>query len=181
MTSDPIAESRESLSFRPMDGSLGAEFLELVRKRLLDDYAPQVRACLDAISDEDVWWRPHEQANAVGNLVLHVSGSNRFYLEHVIDGAPDVRNRDTEFAARGSMGKADLAGVWDDTAARVARVLSTVTPARLTELTERSGRPASIARILLHVTHHNATHVGQIIWITKLRRPGVFHELTRTT
>ena len=163
-----------------MDGSLGAEFLDSVRKRLLDDYARQVRVCLDALSEEDVWWRPHEQANAVGNLVLHVAGSNRFYLEHVIDGVADVRNRDAEFAARGSMGKADVAGVWDDTATRVARVLRTITPARLTEVTDRSGHPVSIARILSHVTHHNATHVGQIIWITKLRRPGILHELTRS-
>ena len=152
----------------------------MVRTRLLDDYARQVRACLDTLGEDDVWWRPHEQANAVGNLVLHVAGSNRFYLEHVIDGAADVRNRDAEFAARGSIAKADLAGVWDDTAARVARVLDTLTPARLPDMTERSGRPASIARILLHVTHHNATHVGQIIWVTKLRRPGAINELSRT-
>jgi uncharacterized damage-inducible protein DinB len=164
-----------------MDGSLGAEFLEMVRTRLLDGYARHVRACLDALSDEDIWWRPHDEANAIANLVLHVAGSNRFYLEHVIERAADVRNRDAEFGARGSMGTADVGAVWDDAAARAARVLTTLTPARLTEMTERSGRPASIARILSHVTHHNATHVGQIIWIAKLRRPGVFQELTRTT
>ena len=163
-----------------MDRSLGAEFLEMVRARLLDDYPRQVRACLTALGDEDLWWRPHEQANAVANLVLHVSGSNRFYLEHVIDRAADVRDRDAEFAARDAMMKADVAAVWDDTVARVARVLDALTPARLEEITEGSGRPASIARILLHVTHHNATHIGQVIWITKLRRPGVLKELART-
>jgi uncharacterized damage-inducible protein DinB len=163
-----------------MDRSLGAEFLEMVRERLLEHYPRHVRACLAALDEEDVWWRPSEEANAVANLVLHVSGSNRFYLEHVIDGAAAVRNREAEFAARGSMGKADLTSIWDDTVARVARVLAAITPARLTEMTERSGHPASIARILSHVTHHNATHVGQMIWITKLRRPGVLHELTRS-
>jgi hypothetical protein len=91
MTSDPIL--RESLSFRLMDGSLGEEFLQMVRARLVDDYPRQVRACLQLLDEEDVWWRPNDHANAVGNLVLHVSGSNRFYLEHVIAGGPDVRNR----------------------------------------------------------------------------------------
>jgi hypothetical protein len=58
--------------------------------------------------------------------------------------------------------------------------MQTLTPDRLMEMTDRSGRPTSFARTLLHVTHHNATHTGQIIWITKLRRPGVIHELSRT-
>jgi uncharacterized damage-inducible protein DinB len=163
-----------------MDGSLSEDFLQVVWARLVDDYPRQVRACLSVLDDEDLWWRPNDQANAVGNLVLHVAGSNRFYLEHVIAGHADVRDRDAEFAARGALSKNEVEQVWADTERRVERVLSTITAHRLTEMTDRSGRPSSFARILLHVTHHNATHVGQIIWITKLRRPGVLPELTRT-
>lgn len=162
-----------------MDGSLDAELLQIIRARLVNEYPRQVRACLQALGDEDVWWRPHEQSNAVGNLVLHVAASNRHYLEHVIDGNADVRDRDAEFAAR-TIPKIELERLWADTEARVARVMDTLTPQRLMETTDRSGRASSFARILLHVTHHNATHVGQIIWITKLRRPGILHELTRT-
>lgn len=163
-----------------MDGSLGTEVLQIVRARLVDEYPRQVRACLQSLSDEDLWWRPNEQANAVGNLVLHLAGSNRFYLEHVIGGAPYARDRDAEFTARGSMPRSAVETLWADVERRVAGVLDTVTPERLTEQTDRSGRSSSFARILLHVTHHNATHVGQIIWVTKLRRPGVLHELSRT-
>jgi len=163
-----------------MDGSLGAEFLQIIRARLLDEYPRQVRACLQALDDEDLWWRPHEQSNAVGNLILHVSASNRYYLEHVVGGGVDVRDRDAEFAARGTLMKADLERIWADTESRVTRVMDRLSPERLVETTDRSGRVSSFARVLLHVTHHNATHVGQIIWITKLRRPGVLHELTRT-
>ncbi|HKE82373.1 MAG TPA: DinB family protein [Vicinamibacterales bacterium] len=163
-----------------MDGSLGTEFLQIVRAGLLNEYPRQVRACLQALDDEDVWWRPNEQSNAVGNLVLHVSASNRYYLEHVIGGEADVRDRDAEFAARGTVTKAHLERIWADTEGRVTRVMNTLSPERLAETTDRSGRVSSFARVLLHVTHHNATHVGQIIWITKLRRPGVLHELART-
>lgn len=163
-----------------MDGSLADEFLQMVRARLVDDYPRHVRTCLQALDDDDVWWRPNEQANAVGNLVLHVAGSNRYYFEHVIAGNTDVRDRDAEFTARGAISKQDLESVWADTVQRVVRVFDTITPARLRETTDRTGRSSTFARILLHVSHHNATHVGQIIWIAKLRRPGAFHELTRT-
>jgi uncharacterized damage-inducible protein DinB len=58
-------------------------------------------------------------------------------------------------------------------------VLDVLTPARMTETTLATGRSSSFARILMHVTHHNALHIGQIVWITKLRKPGSLHELLR--
>ena len=160
-----------------MDAPLDAEFLQIVRSRLLNEYPSQIRGCLDAIGEEDLWWRPHELSNAVGNLVLHVAGSNRHFLEHVIGGAPGVRDRDAEFAARGGPTKADVRKVWTDVAGRVDAVLRTLTPERLVQIT--SDKNKSVAEVLLHVTHHNALHIGQIVWITKLRRPGTIHELLR--
>jgi uncharacterized damage-inducible protein DinB len=163
-----------------MDAPFDAEFLTIVQSRLLDEYPRQIRACLDALGEEDVWWRPHEQANAVGNLVLHLAGSNQFYLGHAIGGGADVRDRDGEFSARGGRPKADVFGVYEDARATVQRVLDTLTPARLVETTNATGRASSFARLLLHVTHHNALHIGQIVWVTKLRRPGGIHELLRS-
>ena len=162
-----------------MEDPLDAEFLHIVRSRLLEEYPRQIRVCLEALDEDDVWWRPNEQSNAVGNLVLHVAGSNRFYLEHAIGGGRDVRDRDAEFAARGGQSKADLVRVFEDVSSTVERVLDTLTPARMRETTEATGRTSSFARILLHVTHHNALHIGQIVWITKSLRPGAIQELLR--
>ena len=163
-----------------MDAPFDAEFLTIVRSRLLDEYPRQIRACLDALGEDDVWWRPHEQANAVGNLVLHLAGSNQFYLGHAIGGGADIRDREAEFGARGEPPKASLLRVYEGAGATVQRVLDTLTPARLVETTNAGGRPSSFARILMHVTHHNALHIGQIVWVTKLRRPGGLHELLRS-
>src|SRR5262245_5391137 len=104
---------RESLSLRPMDAPLGAEFLQMVRHRMLEEYPGQIRACLDALGEEELWWRPHEQANAAGNLVLHLAGSNQFYLGHAIGGGPDTRDRDAEFDARGERSAADVFAVYE--------------------------------------------------------------------
>lgn len=151
----------------------------MVRSRLLDEYPRQIRACLDALNEDDVWWRPHEQANAVGNLVLHLAGSNQFYLGHAIGGGANVRDRDAEFGARGGQSTASVLQVYEDARVTVQRVLDTLTPARLVETTNAGGRSSSFARILMHVTHHNALHIGQIVWVTKLRRPGALNELLR--
>jgi uncharacterized damage-inducible protein DinB len=162
-----------------MDVPLGAEFLQMVRHRMLDEYPGQIRACLDALGEDDLWWRPHEQANAAGNLVLHLAGSNQFYLGHAIGEGPDTRDRDAEFAARGQRSVADVLAVYEHARATVERALDTLTPARLVETTMATGRSSSFARILMHVTHHNALHIGQIVWVTKLRKPGALHELLR--
>jgi uncharacterized damage-inducible protein DinB len=162
-----------------MDASFDGEFLTIVRSRLLDEYPRQIRACLDALGEDDVWWRPHEQANAVGNLVLHLAGSNQFYLGHAIGGGPDIRDRGAEFGARGEPPKASLLRIYEGAGATVERVLDTLTPARLVETTNAGGRPSSFAAILMHVTHHNALHIGQIVFVTKQRRPGAIHELLR--
>ena len=162
-----------------MDAPLDTEFLQIVRHRMLDEYPGQIRACLDALGEDDVWWRPHEQANAAGNLVLHLARSNQFYLVHAIGGGPDVRDREAEFGARGQRTSHEVFAVYDAARGTVQRVLDTLSPARLTETTMATGRSSSFARILMHVTHHNALHIGQIVWLTKLRKPGSLHELLR--
>lgn len=160
-----------------MPESVDAFLLRHLTTRLVDEFPVQVETCLDVLTEDDLWWRPHDQSNAVGNLVLHVAGSNRHFLEHVIGGVPFVRDRDGEFAARGGRTKADVLGVWRDVTGRVRKVLGALTPDRLAQITSEKNK--SVAEILLHVTHHNALHIGQIVWITKLRRPGTIHELLR--
>jgi uncharacterized damage-inducible protein DinB len=160
-----------------MPESVDAFLLRHITTRLVTEFPSQVQKCLEVLSEDDVWWRPHEQSNAVGNLVLHVAGSNRHFLEHVIGGAPGVRDRDAEFATRGGKTKSEILQVWSDVARRVSAVLRTLTPDRLSQPT--SDRNRSVCDVLLHVTHHNALHIGQIVWITKLRRPGAIHELLR--
>lgn len=159
-----------------MPDSVDAFLLRHLTTRLVDEFPVQVEKCLDVLSEDDLWWRPHDQSNAVGNLVLHVAGSNRHFVEHVIGGVPFVRDRDAEFAARGGT-KADVLKIWKDVAERVRKVLAALTPDRLAQVTSEKNK--SVAEILLHVTHHNALHIGQIVWITKLRRPGTIHELLR--
>ena len=160
-----------------MTYSLESTLLHLARTRLLQDYPGQIDACLEVLDDEDVWWRPNEQANAVGNLVLHLSGSNRYYLEQVIGGRDTERDRDGEFAARGGYSKAQLTALWDETRGIAEGVLNGLEPSQMVQTTERTGKPTTYAQILLHVTHHNAAHMGQIVWITKMRRAGALDDI----
>lgn len=160
-----------------MERTLESTLLHISRARLTQDYPGQINACLDVLSEEDMWWRPNDQANAVGNLVLHLAGSNRYYLEQVIGGRDIGRNRAAEFAARGGHSKAQLIDVWEQARRIVDDVLNGLHPSQMTQTTDRTGKETTYAQILLHVTHHNAAHMGQIVWITKMRHAGALDDL----
>ena len=160
-----------------MERDLNSTLLHLTRVRLTQDYPAQIHACLDVLTDDELWWRPNEQANAVANLVVHLSWSNRYYLEQVIGGRDIGRNREAEFAARDGFPKARLLETWQHSLRVTEEILSGLDPSRLMETTDRTGKMTTYGQLLLHVTHHNAAHMGQIVWITKMLHPGVLDEL----
>jgi len=160
-----------------MERDLLSTLLHVTRARLLRDYPEQIGACLDVLTDEHVWWRPNEQANAVANLVLHLAGSNRYYLEQVIGGRDVGRDRAAEFAARGGYSKAQLVEAWEQARRAAERILDTIEPSQLAQTTDRTGKVTTYAQVLLHVTHHNAAHMGQIVWMTKMLRPGALDDI----
>ena len=160
-----------------MDSAL----LDTARIRLSHDYPMQIGACLDALDEDEMWWRPNEDAAAVANLVLHLCGSNHFYLEHVIAGSELRRDRDAEFAARRAHSRAKLIEAWQRSVRSTAAVLEAFAPERLAEVSGKTGQSLTLERILLHVTHHNAIHTGQIIWITKMLRGGAIRDLWKQT
>jgi uncharacterized damage-inducible protein DinB len=161
----------------PMDRTLESTLLHIVRTRLLQDYPGQIAACLDTLTDEQLWWRPNERANAVGNLLVHLAGSNRYYFEQAIGGRDIGRDREAEFTARGALSKAETRAVWDDALRRVADVLNALEPSQLMQTTDRTGKTTTFAQILLHVSHHNAIHTGQILWVTKMLQPGAIEDI----
>ena len=60
--------------------NLHAAFIEFSRQRLLDQYWPRLRSCVELLSDDQVWWRPNEASNSIGNLMLHLNGNIQQWL-----------------------------------------------------------------------------------------------------
>lgn len=160
-----------------MERTLESTLLHLLRTRLVDDYPAQMAECLSLMTEDDVWWRPDEKSNALGNLVLHLAGSNRYYIGYGIGGREVERSRDAEFAARGNPDRADVLRTWDESVRICSAVLDGLDPSQLMQTTDRTGKTTTIVSMLLHVSHHTAVHLGQIVWITKMRHVGAIDEL----
>ena len=162
----------DTVEFHFMTNSdLGSRFLERSRYYLTTEYLAKISAAVRTVPADRLWWRPHEGANSVGNLLLHLAGNVRQWVVSGIGGAPDVRQRDGEFAADGGLdGEALLAHL--GTAVRDAdAVLAALSPDGLGETRRIQGRDTTVFAAVYHVVEHFAGHTGQIILLAKQFTP----------
>jgi uncharacterized damage-inducible protein DinB len=134
----------------------------------LDQLCRRIEDCLGRLTYDQVWMRNTANENAVGNLVLHLSGNVTQWIGTGVAGRPDHRERDAEFAARGDVQPAELAtrirAVVDD----AAEVIRSLPPERLTEHTIVQGFDVTVLEAIYHVVEHFSMHTGQILFATKL-------------
>jgi hypothetical protein len=151
--------------------------LESLRLRITKVLPAQVRDCLALLDDEQIWWRPNEQSNSIGNIVLHVSGSLNYYLNRDLGGIDYDRNREAEFAERRTIPKAELLAIFDDMVAKAEKTFDGLTLERLGDVSTEPKMHKSVIEDVLNIAVHLANHVGQILWITKMLRGDEVKEL----
>jgi len=144
-------------------------FIQQSRRYLSDEYLPRIGRCLEVLPAEDLWWRPNPASNSVANLLLHLAGNVRQWIVSGIGGRPDVRQRETEFSADAGADASDLLAHLEATLESVDGVLAELDPARLDEKIRVQGNDVTVLEALYHAVEHFSMHVGQIIYITKLR------------
>jgi uncharacterized damage-inducible protein DinB len=158
-----------------MDSStseLGQLFLERSRYYLATEYRTKLHSAVEALPPGTLWWRPNESSNSAGNLLLHLIGSMRQWIVAGVGGAPDVRNRAAEFAARDGASSIELLADLERAFTDVDRVLRTLTPGTLLERRVIQGREMTVFEAVLGVVQHFSHHVGQVILIAKHHAPG---------
>jgi uncharacterized damage-inducible protein DinB len=158
---------------RPMPASL--MFMRHARFRLLDDYFVKIAEAIDALDHEQVWTRPNESSNSVGNLLLHLSGNVRQWIVSGVGGAEDTRNRASEFAARGSVSKTELIELIKTTLDQVDAVLAKIegecaaaySDAPLQRVCSPQAYEVTVLDAIFHVVEHFSYHTGQIVFAAK--------------
>ncbi len=147
---------------------LGQAFLERAQFHLAEDFLPKIERCIESLNDEQVWWRANEQSNSVGNLLLHLSGNVRQWIICGLGGGDDKRNRDSEFAQREMIPRAEVFGRLKQTVEEAVGVLADLDPDTLLEKRAIQGLDVSMIEAILHVVEHFSMHTGQIILLTKM-------------
>jgi uncharacterized damage-inducible protein DinB len=138
--------------------------VEAIREILLRELATLGREVEAYPSDEAVWREAPGISNPAGTLVLHLVGNLRHFVGALLGGTGYVRDRDAEFATRGTP-RAELLRMLEEAKRDVGatleklddRVLSEPFPAMLGDQVQRS-----TGFFLVHLTQHFTYHLGQV-------------------
>jgi len=165
------------------DSDLTALFLETSRKLLFEQHWPRIKTCVASLTTDQIWWRPNEASNSIGNLLLHLNGNVGQWIVATFNKDEDKRNRPAEFAAKEGGAAKELLDRLGATLDEAAHVLDRLTPAELLADYEVQGYHTNGIYVVYHVVEHFGMHYGQIAYITKLlsaKDLGFYKELNKT-
>jgi uncharacterized damage-inducible protein DinB len=161
--------------------TVGEEFVEASRVFLRQDFLPKLLHCLNAMTDDQIWWRPNEQSNSVGNLVLHLRGNLKQWIVASLGGQTFHRERDAEFETRARVPRVELISAIESAVTEVESVLLNFPTAQLLVPYPVQVYQVSALQAVYHVVEHFSYHLGQILYIYKLQTaidPGFYRHLT---
>lgn len=149
--------------------SIDEHFVAEARRYLRSAYIEKIERCLEALTDEDVWWRPNEESNSIGNLLMHLNGSTRMWVVSGVGGAANLRERQQEFDERALITSAELIANLRATLEEADKVLASVEGKMLLERRQVRDSNVTVLEAIFHAVEHFAMHAGQIIMLAKMR------------
>lgn len=144
-----------------------AVIAEVVQR--FDACVAQIAHCLAQLSEEQMWWRPHESMNSIGNLVLHLTGNVRQEIVSAIGGAEDIRKRPAEFAERGPISKGELIAQLREVVSDACNVLSKTSAEKLLEECRIQNSDETGWSAVIGCTTHFRGHSQEIICLTRMQ------------
>jgi uncharacterized damage-inducible protein DinB len=148
---------------------VGRAFLEKSRALVLSDFVPKIERCLQGLDSADIWWRPNEASNSIGNLVLHLCGNVTLWILGGVGGLPVERNRQREFDERDQIPAAELLGRLRAVTERADEVLLSLDDRTLMARRQIQSYDVTVLEAIYHVVEHFGMHTGQIILLCKAR------------
>ena len=140
-----------------------------MHRRKMADLGRRAVEAVRQLGDDDVNWRPNEDSNSIANIVLHMAGNmDQRYLAGIA-GMTVHRDRDAEFNSRRMYSRDEVAAELDRAFGEVDRILTGLAPADLDRPQQLHTGSATVLDALFLVATHISEHVGQILYIAKLR------------
>lgn len=128
----------------------------------------RIKHCLNQLTDEQIWWRPQESMNSIGNLVLHLAGNVRQWIVSGIGGARDVRNRPAEFSERGPFAKAELTKKLDEVVHGAKSILERLKSQQLLAVRRIQGSDMTALAAIWNSVPHFRGHTQEIVHMTRM-------------
>lgn len=142
-------------------------FIEQSSKYLTDEYVPKIVTAIESLTIEQIWWRPNESSNSIGNLMLHLAGNVRQWIVGGIGGVAISRDRAAEFSSRDPLAASALIEHLRSAVDDACAVLARIDVRTLTERRSIQRFDTNVMGAIYHVVEHFSMHTGQIIYLAK--------------
>jgi hypothetical protein len=151
-----------------MSDSIPQRFVAAARQRLAECFE-KIEHCINQLPQEDLSWRPFEQANSITNIVLHLCGNLRQWVIHAAGDRADVRNRPSEFSDRSVIAGSELIAKLAQTVRECDQVIANLSAANLTAPKRVQGFETNKLDAVFNSVAHFQGHTQEIIYITRVR------------
>ena len=143
---------------------------------LLQACHTEIHQALKGLPSAALDWIPGSEMNSISVLVIHLTGSERYWIGDVAMQAPSDRDRDAEFQVR-EVGMEFLEKRLTDSLefARSGLEKLTLQDLESSRVSPRNGKAFTVAWSLMHALEHSTLHLGQIqltrqLWEQAARR-----------
>lgn len=133
----------------------------------IDHSLSVIEHCVAQLSDEQLWQRPAEGMNSIGNLLLHLDGNLRQWMIAGLGGANYDRDRPAEFAARTQIPGAALLIQLRSTIAEVKQTLAAQSPDDMLLQRTIQGFDVTGWEALFDSIPHFKGHAQEIVCLTR--------------
>lgn len=144
-----------------------ASSFQVLASRYLGEYLEKIRMATDRLPEELIWWRPHQNALSVGNLILHLHGNLSLWLANGLGGKQIARERSKEFSADRTHAGSELVGLLAERVAESRTLIESLPDRALSDPVAIQGYEVDVRGALFHAVEHMAYHTGQILYIVK--------------
>ena len=131
--------------------------------KLLEDLHENCKDQIAGLAQDELDWSPGTGMNSIAVLVVHIAGSERFWIGDTIMREPSGRDREAEFVTSGVSEQA-LVDLLDTSLAYIEGAFDRLDVEVLAEnrISPRDGREISVTRTIANVIEHTALHLGHI-------------------
>ena len=134
---------------------------------LRDDFLRRIELAVAPLTPDQIWWRPNEASNSIGNLMLHLAGNVRQWIVGGVGETPMARDRDLEFSTRDPLSAGELVARLRSAVDDACAIIERVPDSALSEPRSIQRFDTTVFGAIYHVVEHFAMHTGQIILLAK--------------
>ena len=140
---------------------------QVLASRYLGEYLDKIRLAAERLPEELIWWRPHQNALSVGNLILHLHGNLSLWIANGLGGQSFPRARAQEFSADRTHAGTELLRLISARVFECRNLIEATPDEDLSRPVAIQGYDVDVRGALFHAVEHMSYHTGQILYIVK--------------